>query len=209
MGGTNSTVTSRIPLKPDQHPEHNMKKHILTAVLYTAITAILLGIGYPLVITAIARVAFPAQANGELLKNANGDIVGSKLIGQAFTGAKYFHSRPSAAGTGYDASSSGGSNLGPTNKALADRVQASVVSEGGTQVPVDLVTTSGSGLDPDITPAAASFQISRIAAQRGLSEQQVNTLIDQHTTGREFGFFGEPRVNVLELNLALDKLSTK
>jgi K+-transporting ATPase ATPase C chain len=186
-----------------------MKKHILTAVLYTAITAILLGIGYPLVITAIARVAFPAQANGELLKNANGDIVGSKLIGQAFTGAKYFHSRPSAAGTGYDASSSGGSNLGPTNKALADRVQASVVSEGGTQVPVDLVTTSGSGLDPDITPAAASFQISRIAAQRGLSEQQVNTLIDQHTTGREFGFFGEPRVNVLELNLALDKLSTK
>jgi K+-transporting ATPase ATPase C chain len=186
-----------------------MKKHILTAVLYTLITAVLLGIGYPLVITGLAHVLFPKQANGELIVR-NGDVVGSRLIGQAFTGAAYFHSRPSSAGTGYDASSSSGSNLGPTSKALIDRTQASVTSEqNGAPVPVDLVTASGSGLDPDISPAAAIYQVPRIAAERHLTTAAVQELVHQHTTARQFGLLGEPRVNVLELNLALDDLAAK
>jgi K+-transporting ATPase ATPase C chain len=187
-----------------------MKKILITSVLYTLVTALILGIGYPLVITGLAHVLFPKQAAGELITR-NGEVIGSQLIGQTFTGDSYFHSRPSAAGTGYDASSSSGSNLGPTSKALMDRTQASVTTEqvvSGAPVPIDLVTASGSGLDPDISPAAAYYQVPRIAHARHLSEATLTQLIDQHTTERQFGLLGEPRVNVLELNLALDALTT-
>jgi K+-transporting ATPase ATPase C chain len=186
-----------------------MKKTIITSVLYTLITAIILGIGYPLLITGIDHVLFPKQSSGELITR-NNEVIGSHLIGQTFTGEQYFNSRPSAAGTGYDASSSSGSNYGSTSKALIDRVQASVTADqnGPAPVPVDLVTTSGSGLDPDITPAAAYYQIPRIAHARHLSESALNHLIDDHITQRQFGLLGEPRVNVLDLNLALDALTT-
>lgn len=184
-----------------------MKKHLITSLLYTAITAVLLGIVYPLGITAIAHLTMRAKANGSLIYNGQGEVTGSRLIGQAFTGAKYFHSRPSAAGSGYDAANSGGSNLGPTSKALADRVQQAVAAEGKDAVPVDLVTTSASGLDPDITPAAAFFQVSRIAPIRGVSEERLRALVQANITPRQFGFLGEPRVNVLALNTALDQLS--
>jgi potassium-transporting ATPase KdpC subunit len=186
-----------------------MKKTLITATLYTLITAVILGIGYPLLITGIDHILFPRQSNGELLTR-NGEVIGSHLIGQTFTGETYFNSRPSAAGTGYDASSSGGSNLGSTSKALIDRVQAATVSDqnGASPVPVDLVTASGSGLDPDITPAAAYYQVPRIARARHLSESALTHLVDQHTTQRQFGLLGEPRVNLLNLNLALDALST-
>lgn len=180
-----------------------MKKHFITAGLYTAVTAVLLGILYPLLIAGIAHLAFHDEADGELLAQG-GNLIGSRLIGQAFTGAGFFHSRPSAAGTGYDASASSGSNLAPTSKALVDRVTASVASEEtGTAVPIDLVTTSGSGLDPDITPAAAFYQVSRVAKERNLSEASVRELVLEHVTPRQFGLLGEPRVNVLELNMAL------
>ena len=180
-----------------------MKKHLLTASLYTVVTAILLGLVYPLLITGIAHVFFRQKAEGQLITQ-NGEIIGSRLIGQPFTGPGYFHSRPSAAGTGYDASASSGSNLGPTNKSLVDRVQASVATEGvTTSVPVDLVTTSGSGLDPDLTPAAALFQVQRVARERHLPEETVQNLVQSHITPRQFGLLGEPRVNTLELNLAL------
>lgn len=185
-----------------------MKKHIITSCLYTAITAVLLGLIYPLCITAIAHVFFPAKAAGQLVMQ-DGKIVGSKLIGQPFTGPTYFHSRPSAAGTGYDAANSSGSNLASTNKTLIDRVQASTTSEGsGSAVPIDLVTTSGSGLDPDITPAAAIYQTPRVATERKLSPEVVAKLVADHVTPRQFGLLGEPRVNVLELNMALDQLSS-
>jgi K+-transporting ATPase ATPase C chain len=183
-----------------------MKKHIITSLLYTVISAVVLGLGYPLALTLFAHVVFPAKANGELIYAQNGEIVGSSLIGQPFTGTRYFHSRPSAAGTGYDASSSSGSNLGPTSKALADRMQQSVAAEKQAGVPIDLVTTSASGLDPDITPAAALFQISRIAPLRRISEEQLRSLVASHTASRQFGVLGEPRVNVLALNRALDEL---
>lgn len=180
-----------------------MKKHVITACLYTAVTAVLLGILYPLLIAGISRVAFHDQADGELIVR-NGDLIGSHLIGQSFTGAGFFHSRPSAAGTGYDASASSGSNLAPTSKALSDRIAASVAAEErGAAVPIDLVTASGSGLDPDITPAAALYQVSRVARDRGLTEDSVRELVLEHVTPRQFGLLGEPRVNVLELNLAL------
>jgi K+-transporting ATPase ATPase C chain len=182
-----------------------MKRNVYTACIYTAITAILLGLVYPLVITGLAQWIFRGKADGQLIVQ-NGELVGSRIIGQPFTAPKYFHSRPSAAGNGYDASSSSGSNLGPTNKALIDRVNASVQSEGtGTAVPIDLVTASGSGLDPDITPAAALYQVPRIAHERGLPQDVVKDLVLQHITPRQFGLLGEPRVNVLELNMALDK----
>jgi potassium-transporting ATPase KdpC subunit len=187
-----------------------MRKNLITALLYTAVTAILLGIGYPLLMTGISQVLFKDKANGQLIEK-NGSVVGSRLLGQNFSGAGYFHPRPSAAGAnGYDASSSSGSNYGPTNKKYIDRVAASVADlqkeNPNAPVPVDLVTASGSGLDPDITPAAAEFQIPRIAKSRGLSEAKLHQLIAQHTTGRQFGLLGEPRVNVLELNLDLDSL---
>jgi K+-transporting ATPase ATPase C chain len=184
-----------------------MKKHIITACLYTAVTAVLFGLIYPLAITAVSQLLFRSQANGELISR-NGEIIGSRLIGQSFTGPDYFDSRPSAAGTGYDASSSGGSNLGPTSKALVSRVDATVKNESnGRPVPVDLVTASASGLDPDISPAAALYQVDRVAAARHLNPSNVMALVQAHITPREFGLLGEPRVNVLELNLALDRMS--
>ncbi len=175
----------------------------------TAVTTILLGLVYPLTITGLAQLLFPDKANGQLLRRG-GRVIGSRIVGQPFSGPKYFHSRPSAAGSGYDATASGGSNLGPTSRALVERVAAEVTrlaaENPGKPIPVDLVTTSASGLDPDISPAAAEFQIPRIARARGMSEEQARRLVEQHTRGREWRIFGEPRVNVLELNLALDDL---
>lgn len=183
-----------------------MKKHVITACLYTVVTALLVGIVYPLLITGVSQLTMRNKADGQLIVR-NGDTIGSALIGQSFTGPAYFHSRPSAAGTGYDASASSGSNYGPTNKALTDRVQASVLAEGsGAPVPVDLVTASGSGLDPDITPAAAQYQAHRVAAQHHVSDSVIEQLIRDNTTPRQFGLLGEPRVNVLHLNLALSRL---
>src|SRR5579864_6265468 len=185
-----------------------MKKNLITAILMTIATTILLGLIYPLVVTALAQVIFPRKANGQLIQVA-GKTIGSRIIGQGFNGAAYFHSRPSAAGNGYDAQNSNGSQYGPTNQKLIDRVKADVAAaqadDPGTPVPIDLVTTSASGLDPDITPAAAEFQLSRIAKERGATLEQLRALVAKHTQGRQFGFLGEPRVNVLELNLDLDQ----
>jgi K+-transporting ATPase ATPase C chain len=185
-----------------------MKKNLLISIWMTLATTVLLGIIYPLAVTGLAQMLFPRQANGELIQ-ASGKLQGSTLIGQPFTAPGYFHSRPSAAGAaGYDAGNSSGSNLAPTNKALLDRVSAGVATaraeNPNAAIPVDLVTTSGSGLDPDISPAAAEFQIARVARERGLSESNVRAIVTKHTLGRQFGFLGEPRVNVLELNLDLD-----
>lgn len=185
-----------------------MKKHLITSFLMTIVTTVLLGLVYPLVVTGIAQVLFKDKANGQLLYR-NRVLIGSRILGQRFTGPGYFHSRPSAAGNaGYDAANSQGSNLGPTNQKLIDRVTddvARVQAENpGVPVPADLVTTSASGLDPDISCAAAEFQIARVARQRGWSQDQVRRLVQRQTKPRDFGFLGEPRVNVLELNLALD-----
>lgn len=184
-----------------------MKKNLITAILMTAVTTVLLGVVYPLVVTGIAQVLFRDKANGQLISR-NGEVMGSKIIGQAFTGAAYFHSRPSAAGTGYDAANSGGTNFGPTNRKLLDRVKADTetlhAENPSAPVPVDLVTTSASGLDPAITPAGADFQVPRVARERGTSEANIRQLLRQATNGRQLGFLGEPRVNVLQLNLALD-----
>jgi len=184
-----------------------MKRHLLTSIWMTIVTTILLGIVYPFVVTGLAQVLFPRQANGSLI-TMNGKIVGSGLIGQTFSSPGYFRSRPSAAGTGYDASNSGGSNLGPTNKMLIDRMNADMqkahAENPNAPVPMDLVTTSGSGLDPHISPEAAEFQVPRVARERGMSEADLRTIVSNHTEGRQLGFLGEPRVNVLELNLDLD-----
>lgn len=186
-----------------------MKKNLLISIWMTLVTTLLLGIIYPLVVTGLAQWWFPRQANGELIRSG-GKLVGSSLIGQLFTAPGYFHSRPSNAGSGYDAANSSGSNLAPTNKGLIDRVSASVQSlkaENPTApIPADLVTASGSGLDPDISPAAAVFQIARVARERGMAEKDIAALVQKHTVQRQFGFLGEPRVNVLELNLDLDGL---
>lgn len=183
-------------------------KNLVTAVLMTIATTILLGIIYPLIVTGIAQVAFPKQANGQLIQK-NGKIVGSRIIGQGFTSAGYFDSRPSAAGNGWDAANSGGSNLGPTNQKLIDRVKRDVATaqadNPGTPVPIDLVTTSASGFDPHITPAAAEFQLPRVAKERGITVDRLRALVAKHTEGRQLGFLGEARVNVLELNLELDE----
>ena len=189
-----------------------MKKNLIISILMTVVTTVLCGIIYPLVVTGLAQAIFPKKANGELIQNA-GKTVGSSLIGQGFSGPAYFHSRPSAAGTGYDAANSAGSNLGPTNQKLIDRVHQDVTAlqadNPNTPVPIDLVTTSASGFDPHITPAAAEFQVPRIARERKMSEDAVRQLITKHTEGRQLGFLGEPRVNVLELNLELDAASPK
>jgi potassium-transporting ATPase KdpC subunit len=186
-----------------------MKKNLLIALWFTLVTTVMFGVLYPLAITGLAQVLFPSRANGELIER-NGKIVGSRIIGQSFTGPRYFHSRPSSAGTGYDPTSSSGSNLGPTNKLLVERVRSDVQklqSENpNVPVPVDLVTASGSGLDPHISPAAAEFQIPRVAHSRGMKENNVRSLVQKHTEGRDLGLLGEPRVNVLELNLELDSL---
>jgi K+-transporting ATPase ATPase C chain len=185
----------------------NIGKHLRIAVLMTVATTILLGLAYPLVVTGLAQVLFPEKANGQLIRQ-DGHLVGSRLIGQPFSGPGYFHSRPSAAGNGYDATASGGSNLGPTNQSLVGRVAAAVAKlkseHPGEPIPIDLVTTSASGLDPDISPAAAEFQVPRVARVRGMTADQLRALVRQHTLSREWGVLGEPRVNVLELNLALD-----
>ena len=182
-----------------------------TSIRFTLVTAILLGIGYPLVVTGIAAVIFPHKAAGSLIKLQDGTIIGSELLAQSFTSDKYFHPRPSAAGNGYDATASSGSNLAQSSKALVDRIQGSIdklaQENPGKPVPIDLVTTSGSGLDPDITPDAAYFQAPRVAKARGISEDRIRQLIDEHTANRQLGILGEPRVNVLLLNLDLDKLA--
>jgi K+-transporting ATPase ATPase C chain len=185
-----------------------MKQNLKIAILMTVATTVLLGVVYPLLVTGMAQVLFRDKANGQLISR-NGQIVGSRIIGQQFAGPGYLHSRPSAAGNGYDAANSGGTNLGPTNRILIDRVKGDVAhlqgENPGQPVPIDLVTTSASGLDPDITPAAAQFQVPRVARERGLSEQEVMRIVHQYTQGRQLGFLGEPRVNVLEVNLALDQ----
>lgn len=187
-----------------------MKNNLLISVWFTLVTTVVFGLVYPLVSTALAQLLFHDQANGQLLQR-NGKIVGSRIIGQTFDAPGYFRSRPSSAGTGYDPTASGGSYLGPTNKTLIERVKADVAKaqaeNPGTPVPIDLVTTSGSGLDPDISPAAAEFQIPRVARERNLPESQVRDLVRRLTQGRQWGFLGEPRVNVLALNLQLDALS--
>ena len=175
----------------------------------TIATTVLLGILYPLLVTGLAQLIFPKQANGELIHGKDEVVIGSRLIGQPFSGPGYFHSRPSAAGAaGYDASASGGSNLGPTNAQLITRVNGDVAKlqaeNPGVPIPVDLVTTSASGLDPDISPAAAEFQIRRVAAERKISEAEVARLVQENSENRQLGFLGEPRVHVLELNIALD-----
>jgi K+-transporting ATPase ATPase C chain len=194
-----------------------MKKNLLISVLMTVATTLLFGIFYPLIVTGLAQLIFPHRANGQLIVK-DGKVVGSTIIGQGFSGAAYFHPRLSAAGNGYDAANSGGSNLGPTNQKLIDRVKSDVAAnqpdDPATPVPIDLVTTSASGFDPHITPAAAEFQLSRVSKARGIAPDQLRTLIAKHTEARQLGFLGEARVNVLELNLDLDqyfpaKLSAK
>ena len=185
-------------------------KNLLTAILMTIVTTLLFGLIYPLAVTGIAQLVFNDKANGQLIKRPDGTIVGSKIIGQPFSGPGYFHSRPSAAGAaGYDAGASSGSNLGPTNQKLIDRVKADMptlhAENPGKPVPIDLVTTSASGLDPHISPAGADFQIPRVARERGMSENEVALLVAKHTEGRTLGILGEPRVNVLLLNLELDE----
>ena len=190
------------------HERTPMRRHITTAILYTIATTILFGLVYPLAVTGAAQLLFRNKANGQLIYK-DGQLIGSHLIGQTFSGPTYFHSRPSAAGNGYDAANSSGSNYAPTNKKLIDRITTDATAlqkdNPGTPVPVDLITASGSGLDPHITPAAAEFQVSRIAHERRLPEGTVRLIVARHTEGRQFGILGEPRVNVLELNLDLDR----
>jgi K+-transporting ATPase ATPase C chain len=188
-----------------------MKKNLITAILMTVVTTVLLGIVYPLVVTGLAQI-WRDKANGQLITRKDGTVIGSRIIGQTFVGDAYFHSRPSAAGNGYDAANSGGTNLGPTNKTLIERVntQAAALQKEnpGQPVPIDMVTTSGSGLDPHITPAAARFQMPRVAQARGITGSdlpKLKQLVGEHTEQRQFGLLGEPRVNVLELNIALDE----
>ncbi len=184
-----------------------MKNHLIVAARFTLITTLVFGLLYPLAVTGLSQLFFPKQANGSLIEK-NGQVIGSRLIGQAFTSDKYFHPRPSAAGSGYDPTSSSGSNLAPTNQQLVDRVKQDVAKlkqeNPGVPIPADLVTTSGSGLDPDISPAAAEFQMPRIASARGITVEALRQVIARHTQLREFGILGESRVNVLELNLDLD-----
>ena len=186
----------------------NLTRSLVVAMLMTVVTTVLLGVMYPLAITGIAQVVFPDQANGQLIER-DGTVVGSRLIGQGFSSPGYFRSRPSAAGMGYDAANSAGTNLGPTNKKLIDAVTANVDAarkeNPGVPVPIDLVTASASGLDPHISPANADFQVPRVARERGISEADLRVLVAAHTDGRTFGVLGEPRVNVLELNLELDR----
>ena len=185
----------------------NILKQVYPAIAMTVVLTVLLGIIYPLVVTGLAQAMFPAKAGGSLIRK-DGKIIGSSLIGQPFTGPGYFHSRPSAAGAGYDGTASGGTNLGPTNQKLMDNVKAAAEAlreeNSNSPIPIDLVTTSASGLDPHITPAAAEFQLPRVAKERGINPEEVRRMVREHTEGRQLGLLGEPRVNVLELNLVLD-----
>ncbi len=185
----------------------NLIQNLRTAVLMTVITTLLLGIGYPLAVTGLAQLMFRDNANGQLIER-DGQVVGSRIIGQAFSSPWYFRGRPSAAGAGYDAASSAGTNLGPTNRklveAIAANVEAAQKENPGASVPIDLVASSASGLDPHLSPAAALFQVPRVARERGVAEEDVRRLVTAHTEGRQWGFLGEPRVNVLLLNLELD-----
>ena len=185
-----------------------MKKNLITAILMTVATTILLGIIYPMVVTGLAQLIFPKQANGQLIQK-NGKTVGSSIIAQGFSSPDYFHPRPSFAGNGYDPTNTNGSQLGPTNQKLIDRVKDDVTTaraeNPGEAVPIDLVTGSASGLDPHITPAAAEFQLPRVAKERGTDLEQLRALVQKHTEERQLGFLGERRVNVLELNLELDE----
>jgi len=185
----------------------DITRNLIAALRMTVVTTLLLGVAYPLAITAVAQFAFTDKANGQLIER-NGTVVGSRLIGQSFASPGYFRPRPSAAGTGYDAANSAGSQLGPTNKKLVEAVKANVEvarkENPDAPVPIDLVTTSASGLDPHISPAAAEFQIPRVARERGIAEADLRRLVDANTAGRQLGFLGEPTVNVLELNLSLD-----
>jgi K+-transporting ATPase ATPase C chain len=189
-----------------------MKQNLRIAILITLFTTVIFGLIYPLAVTGLAQLLFPNQANGSLIVK-NGQVIGSELLGQVFSSPGYFRSRPSNAGTGYDASQSAGSNLGPTNHQLIDRVKGDVeklrAENPGAAIPVDLVTASGSGLDPEISPAAAEFQTPRVARERNLPESQVRAAIARHTLARQFGILGEPRVRVLELNLDLDAYHPK
>jgi len=200
------------PGPPTAHQQETPAVHSVwrTSVLFTLVTVVLLGLGYPLVVAGIAAVAFPHKAAGSLILK-DGQVIGSELLAQSFTSDKYFHPRPSAAGNGYDATSSGGTNLAQSNAKLVQRIQGDIdklqALNPGKPVPIDMVTTSGSGLDPDITPDNAYYQAALVAKTRNLTEDRVRTLIAQHITGRDLGFLGEPRVNVLELNLALDQNS--
>jgi len=185
-------------------------KHLRPAIVLTVLLCAITGLVYPGVVTALAQLLFPRQANGSLI-TVNGKVVGSELIGQTFTAPYYFHSRPSAAGNGYDATASGGTNKGPTDRKLADTLIAQAVdsvvkNDGATKgrIPSDLVTSSASGLDPHISPASAALQVARVARERGADPRAVQALVDRHTEGRQFGFLGDPRVNVLLLNLAVD-----
>ena len=184
-------------------------KDLVTSVLILVFFTIALGVVYPLAVWGLGQLVFPYQANGSLLRNSDGDVIGSELIGQDFTSRGYFHGRPSAAGNGYDAGASSGSNLGPTSKKLIDRINGDAktlqVDNPGAPIPADLVTMSGSGLDPHISPAAAEFQVPRVARERNASQENIRKLVLRLTEGRQFGFLGEPRVNVLMLNLELDK----
>lgn len=191
----------------------NLFKHIYPAIALTIVLTVLVGIAYPFVITGLSELLFKEKARGSLIER-EGKVIGSRLIGQPFKGSGYFHSRPSAAGSGYDATASGGTNLGPTSKLLFEeqvkgRSKQLRAENPDAKIPVDLITSSGSGLDPHITPAAAEFQISRVARERRMSEDQVRRLVRKYTEGRQFGILGERCVNVLELNLALDEVSKK
>ncbi|HXJ06665.1 MAG TPA: potassium-transporting ATPase subunit KdpC [Candidatus Acidoferrum sp.] len=186
-----------------------MNQHLRTAILMTVVTTVLFGLLYPLAVTGLGQLIFPAQANGGMIMRT-GQVIGAHLIGQPFTAAWYFHSRPSAAGDGYDpvAPAGGASNLGPTNRQLLERVKSYVkklqAEYPGAGIPVDMVTTSASGLDPDISPAAAEFQIPRVARERHITETDLREVVAKHILSRQFDILGEPRVNVLELNLDLD-----
>ena len=189
-----------------------MRPNLLISLRFTVVTTLLFGLAYPALVTGAAQLLFKDKANGQLIEN-HGTLVGSRILGQAFSGATYFHSRPSAAGNGYDAANSSGSNLGPSSRKLMDRIavdaKAAHADHADLGIPVDLVTASGSGLDPHITPAAAAFQVARVAEARRVAEDTVKQTVLRHTESRQFGFLGEPRVNVLELNLDLDGLASK
>jgi K+-transporting ATPase ATPase C chain len=200
-----------LPVTPEPAKKTPMRRHITTAALYTVVTTVLFGLVYPLVVTAVAQLLFHDKANGQLIYK-EGSVIGSRIIGQSFTGPAYFHSRPSAAGTGYDAANSSGSNYAPTNRKLIDLISSDAAplqsDNPNAEIPIDLVAASGSGLDPHISPAGAEFQVARIARERKLSEATVRQFVAKHTEGRQFGFLGEPRVNVLELNVDRDRAAS-